>query len=1072
MTNESAGSVRRPATPDHLAEKIRSARGRLEGERKQVTVLFADVVGSMELAERVDPETWQEVMNGAFSIMCEGVHRFEGTVDKFTGDGIMAIFGAPIAHEDHARRACYAALQLQTELIGYAAVLRRQKSLNFSVRMGLNSGEVVVGSIGNDLGMEYTAVGHTVGLAQRMEQLAEPGKVYLAEPAADLAEGYFRLDDLGDFEIKGARGATRVHELTGVGTARGRLDISRSRGFSRFVGRNEEMEIVEEALEHSFEGRPQVIGIVGEPGVGKSRLCEELARRCREKGIPVYHAAGQAHAKSVPLLPVLQLMRAYFDVSEVESGQTARERIAGKLVLLDEGFRADLPLIFDFLGVPDPERPSPQMDPEARRRQVLEMIDRLTHAQSARQPGLVVVEDLHWVDPETEAFLAHQVEASQGTRSLMVLNYRPGYQASWMSRSFYRQVALTPLGDDAIAEMLNDLLGSDESLAGLGGQIRERTGGNPFFLEEVVQSLVEAGNLQGEAGSYELVRPVDYAAVPASVQAVLSARIDRLLQRDKEVLQTAAVVGREFSESVLARVLEADAMELEDALRALVGGEFIYQQELYPEALYSFKHPLTQEVAYGSQLGRRRAAVHAAVARALAEQRSDRLDENAALLAHHWEAAGEPLEAARWHARAAAWSGFGDQTASLRHWRRVLGLTASLPQSEETQSLGLTARIFSLQYGWRLGIAPEEAEVLFREAEGMASAIGDVRSRASLLVAYGTIRGMGEGDAEGAAKLAREAIDLAEDAGDPELHLSIVVGSYALIVVGAFREAKEQLDRALEMAAGNTKLAAGAVGGSPYAYCLIFSGGYLISLGEWQEAARLLEAGMQLGGEEEDFEVVGWGHLWSSFLAYFRGEKDAMIGHARQALEIAERSGGAFSRAWAWHFFGEAEGVQENWEPAIEAMERGLAISREGRTAVLLEPLSLAARGECLLGLGDRTGAREATQRAVEVAAEWGADGLALRPNITSARVLLADSTPEADAEAQATLEEGLRLVAKTEAKAWTPMIRIGLAEVAGRRGDTETQETELREAQRLYREMGAPALAEELEDQIPAPAG
>ena len=324
--------------PEHLAEKIRAGRATLEGERKQVTVLFADVMGSMELAEQSDPEEWRRIMDRFFAILCEGVHRFEGTVDKFTGDGIMALFGAPIAHEDHAQRACYAALHLQRRARRLRGGAAPQQGLSFSVRMGLNSGEVVVGAIGEDLGMDYTAVGHTVGLAQRMEQLAEPGKVYLTEHTASLVEGYLALTDLGEFQVKGASRPLRVHELTGVGAARGRLDVSRARGFSRFVGRDEELRMLESALEQAFAGQGQVIGIVGEAGVGKSRLCHEFAERCRAKGMPVYHVAGQAHAKSVPLLPVLQFLRAYFEITERDSDRTARERIAGKLLLLDESF--------------------------------------------------------------------------------------------------------------------------------------------------------------------------------------------------------------------------------------------------------------------------------------------------------------------------------------------------------------------------------------------------------------------------------------------------------------------------------------------------------------------------------------------------------------------------------------------------------------------------------------------------------------------------------------------------------------------------------------------------------------
>ena len=436
----------RAHTPDYLAEKVRGSRSALQGERKQVTVLFADVTGSMDLAERIDPEEWRRIMEGFFAILCDGVHRFEGTVDKFTGDGIMAIFGAPIAHEDHAQRACYAALHLRDELTSYAAELRRNQGLNFSVRMGINSGEVVVGAIGDDLAMEYTAIGHTVGLAQRMESLAEPGKIYLTENTASLVGGYLALSDLGEFRVRGASAALGVQELTGMGGARGRLDVSRARGFSRFVGRADEMRTLESALERAIAGEPQVIGVVGEAGVGKSRLCHEFAQRVRARGTSVYQTGGQAHTKSVPLMPVLHYLRAYFDIIERDSDQTVRERIAGKLLLLDESFADDLPLIFDFLAVPDPERPAPRMDPEARQRQLMGVTKRLVRASSAREPAVSLFEDLHWIDPASEAFLANHIEAIRGTRSLTIVNFRPEYQAPWMSMSYYRQIRLAPLG--------------------------------------------------------------------------------------------------------------------------------------------------------------------------------------------------------------------------------------------------------------------------------------------------------------------------------------------------------------------------------------------------------------------------------------------------------------------------------------------------------------------------------------------------------------------------------------------------------------------------------------------------
>jgi class 3 adenylate cyclase/tetratricopeptide (TPR) repeat protein len=1054
--------------PEHLAEKIRAGRAVLEGERKQVTVLFADVIGSMELAEESDPEEWRRIMDRFFSILCQGVHRFEGTVDKFTGDGIMALFGAPIAHEDHARRAGYAALHLQRELAAFAGELSQAQGLSFSVRMGLNSGEVVVGAIGEDLGMEYTAVGHTVGLAQRMEQLAAADTVYLTQHTASLVEGYLALTDLGEFQVKGASRPLRVHELTGVGAARGRLDVSRARGFSRFVGRDQELQVLESALEQAFAGDGQVIGIVGEAGVGKSRLCHEFTERRRAEGTPLYHVAGQAHAKSVPLLPVLQFLRAYFDIGEEDSERTARERIAGRLVLLDESFDDELPLIFDFLAVPDPERPPPRMDPDARQRQLLGLMKRLARAESAREPGVTLFEDLHWLDPASEAFLANQVEAVQGTRSLVVLNFRPEYHAPWMSRSYYRQIALAPLGAAAIEQLLADLLGSDLSLDGLAELIRERTQGNPFFIEELVQALVEAGSLEGESGAYRLAAPVAEAAVPASVQAALAARIDRLEQREKAVLQAAAVIGKEFPARVLERVVELEPAELEDALRNLVAGEFVYEQELYPEALYAFKHPLTQEVAYGSQLGERRATVHAAVARAIADHYPERLDERGALLAQHWHAAGETLEAARWHARAAVWSGTGNPTQALEHWGKVCELADALPESPETVILGLTARMFALNYGWRIGISNEEAKAVFNEAEQIAVRSGDVRSRAILLQSYGAIRGVNEGDLREFARRARQGFALAEESGDPALYVAFAPGSYAFLCTGEYREAVAICDRAIELADGDPTVGTGINYVCPYAWCHGFKGLVLATLGELEEARQLIEQGRTIAREQGDIEIVGFSHMYSTYLAFIAGEPDAALGQAQQALEIAERIGGSFSRAYAWFSLGLAERMRGEWRQAIEAIERSSAIAREGRLSVD-EDTRLAVLGESFLGLGDPERAGVLVAEGLAIArAQGNVQGESIA-SLALARVLLSSGGPAAREEIEAALTRALELARDTEAKALEPLARVELAELARQSGDEEGRERELREAHRVFVQIGATGHAERLELELPA---
>ena len=1053
-------------TPERLAAKIRGGRAALEGERKQVTVLFADVMESMELAERTDPEEWRRVMNRLFSILCEGVHRFEGTVDKFTGDGIMALFGAPVAHEDHARRACSAALYLQRGLAAYADDLRPQ-GLSLSIRMGLNSGVVVVGAIGEDLTMEYTAVGHTVGLAQRMEQLATPDAIYVSGQTASLVEGYLALDDLGEFEVKGASGPLRVFELTGVGSARGALDVSRARGLARFVGRASEMGMLGSALEQALSGRGQVIGIVGEAGVGKSRLCHEFAERQRMKGVPVYHVAGQAHMKSVPLLPVLELLRAYFGIGESDPDQTARERIASKLAVFDDSFAGDLPLISDFLAVPDPERLPPRMDPEARQRQLLKSIKRLSRAESAREPGVTVIEDLQWLDPASEVFLANQVDAVQGTRSVTVVNFRPEYHAPWMSRSYYRQIGLAPLDPQAVDALLAELLGDDPSLGGLPDLVRERTRGNPFFIEELVKALVEAGSLDGERGVYTLAAPVADAAMPASVQAVLAARIDRLAPREKSVLQAAAVIGKEFPGPVLGRVIDLDATALENALGALVASEFVHELELDPEPLYSFKHPLTQEVAYRSQLGEHRAPVHAAVARAIAEHYPDRLDERAALVAQHWESAHEPLEAARWHARAAVWSGTNDPAPALQHWHRVRELADALPESPETVTLGLTARIFSLQFGWRLGISEQEAEALFKEADRIASEAGDLHSRAMLLAIYGSVRGLSHGDVHGFATLVRQAFALAEESGDPALAMAVAPTAYALYCTGEYRDGVSICDRAIELADGDPGVGAGITFGCPYAVAHGLKGFLLAELGEYEQARRLLEQGRNIAREQGDLEGLAFGHIWSSWVAGFAGEPDAALGHAQQALEIAERIGDPFSRALSWFCLGYAERIQGGWRRAIEAFERSVAVAKKGRTAVERDGARLALTGESYLGLGDPERARTLVEQALQIARARGHATDETYASLAHARVLLGSNGPAARAEIEASLSRASELARATKAKIYQPLIHVELAELARQSGNHEAYTEELRTAHRLFRRIGATGQAKRVEVEL-----
>ena len=1048
-------------TPKHLAEKILTSRTALEGERKQVTVLFADVKGSMELAEQVDPEAWHRIMDRFFHLLADGVHRFEGTVVQFTGDGIMALFGAPIAHEDHAQRACWAALHLGEGLRRYADELRIAQALNFSVRMGLNSGEVVVGRIGDDLRMDYTAIGHTVGLAQRMEQLAAADRVYLTEHTARLVEGYFRLRDLGALAVKGASGTVRVFELEGAGALRTRLDASRARGFTRFVGRADEFAALEAALGRTVAGQGQVLGVVAEPGIGKSRLCWEFAQRARARGIPVYEGHGVAHGKAIPLLPVLELLRNVHGVTDHDSPQAAREKIAGKLLLLDEGLRDSLPFVFDLHGVPDPERPAPRMEPEARQRLLFAVVKRVVQARSRREPAVWLIEDLHWLDAASEAFIEMAVEATAGTRTLLLLNFRPEYHAAWMQRVHYQQLPLLPLGPEAAAELLRDLLGSAQALEPLSALIRERTAGNPFFAEEVVQALVESGAIGGERGAYNLLRPVDALAIPANVQAVLAGRIDRLAEREKRVLQTAAVIGREFAELVLARVGELPEAELSAALRALMASEFVYEEALYPDAVYAFKHPLTQEVAYGSQLGERRRQVHAAVARAVEAIYPTKLDEQAALLAHNWEEAGEALRATTWHRRAAEWLGVRDRREARRHWQRVRALLDTLPESPETLALGVLARDRILFHGTMLGTPEDEAARVFAEGLDLAARLPDPAPRIGFLMRYGVTRTL-SGALEEARPLIEEAVRLADRSGDRLLRFqSRMAMVHPLINGGELNECLRILPELEALSRGDPEFAAAYYGFSPYGWTMGTLARALSPLGRPAEARRAYERALEIARARGDNELLCMIHGVALGVCEMLGDREAALDHARQGIELADATG--FLRGFARAGMGRALLMHGHGRQAVAFLEEALAIVRELRVGLIDEGWHLATLAEAYLLAGEVVRARETADLAVSVARRRGTRLHEIIAHLARAHVLLAtDSATDAPAIA-ATLDDAAALVDATAARGWAPPIHAARARLARLRGDEATCARELELARRLCIEMGAPARAEQL---------
>jgi class 3 adenylate cyclase/tetratricopeptide (TPR) repeat protein len=714
-------------TPSHLTEKILASRTSLEGERKQVTVLFADIKDSTELIRDLDPEAAQQLLDPAIHRMMDAVHRFEGTVNQVLGDGIMALFGAPIAHEDHALRACYAALAMQAALRDHTETVRRQHGLELRIRVGLNAGEVVVRAIGNDLHMDYSAVGQTTHLAARMEQLATPGSIRLTAATLRLVEGLVRVTALGPIPVKGLPEPVEVFELVGASGLRRRLQAAAARGLTRFVGRQRECDAIHEALERAGASHGQAVALVGEAGVGKSRLVYEVVHSYHTQGWRVLESASVSYGKATPYFPVIDLLRRYCHVDDGDDARTIRAKVTGQVLTLDEALQETLPALLALLDALPADSPFASLDPPQRRQRTLDALKRVLLRESQVQPLLLVFEDLHWIDAETQALLDSLVESLPTARLLLLVNYRPEYQHAWGSKTYYTQLRLDPLPPASADEFLHALLGDDPSLEPLKRLLIARTEGNPFFLEESVRTLVETGVLGGQPGAYGLAKSLDSLQVPATVHAVLAARIDRLPAEDKRLLQTAAVIGTEVPFPLLQAIAELPENTLHRGLAHLQAAEFLYEMRLFPEREYTFKHALTHEVAYSGLLQDRRRVLHAHIVEALERLAPDRLVEQVERLAHH------ALRGEVWDKALAYFRQAGEKAMARPAYREAVGyfeqaLSAlpHLPEQRHTREQAVDLRLVlreallpSGDYGHILA--------LLREAESLVTALNDPR---------------------------------------------------------------------------------------------------------------------------------------------------------------------------------------------------------------------------------------------------------------------------------------------------------------------------------------------------------
>jgi len=980
--NSDLQTSRPPAswTPPHLAERLRAITV-TDGERKTITALFADLKGSTALIEGLDPEEARAIIDPALHLMMDAVHHYEGYVAQALGDGIFALFGAPIAHEDHPQRALYAALRMHENMRRYSDQVRLKHGVPLAMRVGINTGEVVVRSIRkDDLHTDYVPVGHSTNLAARMEQMATPGSILVTAYTHKLTEGYFAFKALGQTQIKGVEEPLAVYEVVDAGPLRTRLQIAAARrGLTRFVGRQSELEQLRKALEQTKAGHGQIAGVMGEPGLGKSRLFYEFKLTSHSGGL-LLEAYSVSHGKASPYLPVIELLKSYFDILPQDDERKRRERVIGKVLGLDRSLEDILPYLFALLGIEEQPSPLQQMDPQIRRRRTFEALKKLLLRESLNQPLILIFEDLYWIDSETQGFLDTLGEGVASARILLLVNYRPEYRHEWGQKTYYTQVRLTPFGKVEAEEFLDVLLGipvravHEPPLQSLKQLILDKTQGTPFFMEEIVQDLFDQGFLtrDGVETRRNASLPADLH-IPTTVQGVLAARIDRLAPEEKSLLQQLAVIGREFPLSLVRQVLPQSEDELYRLLSALQRKEFLYEQPAVPEVEYIFKHALTQEVAYNSVLQECRKELHEQVAQAFEALWPDQAEERCSELAYHYRRSGNLPKAIAYLHRA------GQQalrrsayTEAIDAAREALALLATQPDSPERdhQELGLQVTLgLSLRMAQGLSAEMEQA---YTHAQALCEQVGEPAQLFSLLGGVHSVF-LVKGDFPRMQEVAQRLLQLARDKANGAFLLEAYfrLGTTAYLcgesfqARGYFEQCLHRYDPEhygrLGITAGTEVRAGGLSGLALVLWCL----------------------GYPDQGKQCSEEALRWASQLSHLLSYtnalhmaaeFRlacGDTQLSQELAEHAIRLATEQGLPNYVALGECARGSALIAQGRAQEGIPSLRRGIDAAKSIRSRFLL-PLYLMRLGQAYASLGQSDAAAAALSEALAERASMG----------------------------------------------------------------------------------------------------
>ncbi len=1036
-------------TPRHLAERILAehqalaARGAPDGERKTITALFADIKGSMALLEDLDPEDARHMIDPALRLMMEAVHRYEGYVAQSLGDGIFALFGAPIAHEDHAQRALYAALRMQEAIAQYSQRLRGERGVNLEIRVGVNTGDVVVRAIRtDDLHTDYVPIGHATSLAARLQSLATGGAIVVSAPTYTLTEGYFTYTSLGTAQVKGVSEPVPLYQVVGVGPLRTRLEMAARRGLVRFVGRQGELTQLHKALEQARGGRGQIVGVVGEPGVGKSRLYYEFKLRAPHGGL-VLETFSVSHGKAYPYLPLLELLKHYFQLTPQDEARRRREQVTGKLLTLDRSLEDTLSYLLALLGDAEATTQLAQMDPPLRRRRTFEAITRVLLRESLNQPLLLLIEDLHWLDHETEAWLQLLSERVPTAPILLLVNYRPEYQHAWGSKTYYTQLRLDALGQEEADELLTALLGHDPSLQALKQLILARTEGNPFFMEELVQALVEQGVVRRESTvgdqvtRVSLTRPLTAIQLPPTVQGILAARMDRLSAGDKALLQILAVIGKEFPLSLLTQVVDQPEAEVQGGLAHLQQGEFIYEQPAFPEPEYTFKHALTQEVAYQSLLLERRRELHERTAQAMEVLSHGRLEERYNELAHHYSRSAN-AEKAVVYLQAA-----GEQASqrfalgdAIGHLTTALARLNTLPDTPQRLQQELHLHLsLGVPLVFTRGHAAPEVEATYTRALALCQQVGDASQHFAALLGLRRLH-HGRGDLQRAQGLSEELLALAQQADDAgRLARAHMMLAEVLLSEGVFGQARDHAAQGSTLYDRQQQRAQAILYGNDTGVgCLCYEAIALWMLGYPDQALQRSQQGQALAQEVAHPFSLGFALQQAGWLHQHRREAQAAQARAEAVIVMTTEQDfalflahGTVLRGWAFAAQGRAaEGIAE--------MQQGLAAYQAIGQGGVWRIVALALLAEGYDKAGQVAAGLDALHEALAMAECCGARQWEAELNRLKGELLL-EQTVDHTGEAEACFMQALAIARRQQARSYELRAAMSLSRLWQQQG-------------------------------------